>query len=122
MSSHFWEHPLQQANGCSSSEVTITRQNIIYEAGQVVSITPLHEGVEPGTAFTYNGTTYANPLITEKTAMQEMLGSFTAAELASAKISGTFSDCLLIPGSTTNTFPVTKQGIKASSPEYCGSS
>lgn len=90
-------------------------QNIIYEAGQVVSITPLHEGVEPGTAFTYSGTTYANPLITEKTAMQEMLGSFSTTELASAKIAGTFSDCLLIPGSTNSTFPVTKQGIKVSS-------
>lgn len=89
-------------------------QNIIYDAGQVVSIAPLHEGVEPGTSFTYNGTTYTNPLITEKTAMQEMLASFTATELASAKIAGTFSDCLLIPGSTSNTFPTTKQGVKVS--------
>ncbi|MBE7174165.1 MAG: DUF3500 domain-containing protein [Williamsia sp.] len=89
-------------------------QNIIYSAGKVVSITPLHEGVEPGTAFTYNGTTYANPLIAEKTAMQEMLASFSSTELATAKIAGTFSDCLLIPGSTTNTFPTTKQGVKVS--------
>jgi hypothetical protein len=46
--------------------------------------------------------------------MQNMLGSFTSTELASAKISGTFSDCLMIPGSTTNTFPTTKQGIQVS--------
>ncbi len=90
-------------------------QNITYNAGQVASITPLHEGVEPGTSFTYNGTTYANPLNAEKTLMQDMLGSFTSTELASAKISGTFSDCLLIPGTTTSTFPATKQGIKVSS-------
>ncbi|HEY9044378.1 MAG TPA: DUF3500 domain-containing protein, partial [Ohtaekwangia sp.] len=35
-------------------------------------------------------------------------------ELASAKISSTFSDVLMVPGSTTNTMPATKQGIKVS--------
>jgi hypothetical protein len=89
--------------------------NITYNAGAVVSMTPLHEGVEPNGSFTINGTTYTSPLATERTAVQNMLGSFTAAELASAKISGTFSDCLMVPGSTSNTFPSTKQGIKVSS-------
>ena len=89
--------------------------NITYNAGSVVSITPLHEAVEPNGSFTVNGVTYASPLTSERTAMQNMLGSFTTAELASAKISGTFSDCLMVPGSTTNTFPTTKQGIKVSS-------
>jgi hypothetical protein len=46
--------------------------------------------------------------------MQDMMGSFTSTELASAKISGSFSDCLMVPGSTTNTFPATKQGAKVS--------
>jgi hypothetical protein len=46
--------------------------------------------------------------------MQNMLGSFTSTELASAKISGTFSDCLMVPGSTTNTMPTTKQGVQVS--------
>lgn len=89
-------------------------QNITYDNGTVTSITPLHEGVEPHGSFTYNGTTYTGPIESEHTAIQTMLGSFTSAELASAKISGTFSDCLLIPGSTTNTFPTTKQGAKVS--------
>jgi hypothetical protein len=89
-------------------------QNITYDAGVVTSITPLHQGVEPKGSFTYSGTTYSGPLESEHTAMQEMLGSFTSTELASAKISSTFSDCLMIPGSTTNTFPTTKQGIKVS--------
>jgi len=89
--------------------------NITYDAGEVVSITPLHEGVEPNGSFTVNGTTYTGPLATEHSVMQDMLGSFTSSELASAKISGTFSDCLMLPGSTTNTFPTTKQGIKVSS-------
>jgi hypothetical protein len=90
-------------------------QNITYDNGTVTSITPLHEGVEPHGSFTQNGTTYTGPLETEHTEMQAMLGSFTSTELASAKISGSFSDCLMIPGSTTNTFPTTKQGVKVSS-------
>lgn len=89
--------------------------NITYNAGAVVSITPLHVAVEPNANFTVNGTTYTGPLAGDKAAMQEMLGSFTSSELTSAKISGTFSDCLMVPGSTTNTFPSVKQGIKVSS-------
>ena len=89
--------------------------NITYDAGKVVSMTPLHEGVEPNGSFTVNGTTYSSPLATEKSGVQNMLGSFTSSELASAKISGTFSDCLMVPGSTSNTFPSTKQGIQVSS-------
>lgn len=88
--------------------------NITYDAGVVTSITPLHEGVEPHTSFTLNGTTYAGPLATEASVMASMLASFTTTELASAKISGTFSDVLMVPGSTTNTFPTTKQGIQVS--------
>lgn len=89
--------------------------NITYSADTIVSITPLHEGVEPHTSFTVNGTTYDCPLTAELTSMQNMLGSFTSSELSSAKISGTFSDCLMVPGSTTNTMPTTKQGIQVSS-------
>lgn len=89
-------------------------QNITYDNGVVTSITPLHEAVEPNGSFTVNGTTYSSPLGSELTAMREMLASFTSAELASAKISSTFSDCLMVPGSTTNTFPSTKQGIQVS--------
>jgi hypothetical protein len=86
--------------------------NIMYDAGAVTSITPSHQGVEP-TTFTYGGVTYS-AMSSEKTAMADMLASFTTAELAQAKISGTFSDVLMVPGSTTNTMPATKQGIKAS--------
>jgi Protein of unknown function (DUF3500) len=89
-------------------------QNITYDAGLVTSITPLHEAVEPKGAFTYNGTTYAGPMATEQSVMADMLASFSITELASAKLTTTFSDCLMVPGSTTNTFPTTKQGIKVS--------
>jgi hypothetical protein len=87
-------------------------QNITYNAGAVVSTTPSHQGIEP-TTFTYNGTTYS-PMAAEKAAMAAMLASFTTTELANAKISSTFSDVTMVPGSTTNTFPTTKLGIKVS--------
>jgi len=90
-------------------------QNITYDAGTITSITPMHEAVEPKGVFTYNSTSYTGPIESEHTAMQEMLGSFTSTELTSAKISGTFSDCLMVPGSTSNTMPSTKAGIKVSS-------
>jgi hypothetical protein len=89
-------------------------QNITYDAGVVTSITPMHEAVEPAGSFTYSGTTYTSPLASEQVAMANMLASFSTAELATAKISSTFSDCLMVPGSTTNTFPSTKLGIKVS--------
>ena len=86
--------------------------NITYDAGKVVSITPLHEGVEPHGSFTLNGTIYPSPLASELEVMQNMLGALSSTELSGAKISGSFSDVLMVPGSTTNTFPSTKQGIK----------
>lgn len=89
-------------------------QNITYDNGVVTSITPLHEAVEPHGSFTVNGTTYTSPMSSELDAMRDMLSSFSTSELATAKISTTFSDCLMVPGSTTNTFPSTKQGIQVS--------
>jgi hypothetical protein len=89
-------------------------QNITYDNSAVTSISPLHEAVEPNGSFTVNGTTYTSPLSSELAAMQDMLSSFSTTELTSAKISTTFSDCLMVPGSTTNTFPTTKQGVKVS--------
>jgi hypothetical protein len=87
--------------------------NITYDAGSVVSVTPSHQGVEP-TSWTTSSGTVITPLADEETAMANMLSSFSSSELSSAKISGTFSDCLMVPGSTTNTFPTTKQGIQVS--------
>ena len=87
--------------------------NITYNAGAVVSITPSHQGIEP-TSWTNAGGTTITPMASEKSVMADMLASFTSSELASAKIAGTFSDCTMIPGSTTNTFPTTKVGVKVS--------
>ena len=87
--------------------------NITFDAGSVVSITPSHQGLEPKTWTNANGTVIA-PLADEESAMANMLASFSSTELAGAKISGSYSDCLMVPGSTTNTFPATKAGIQAS--------
>ena len=86
--------------------------NITYDAGAVTSITPSHQGIEPKT-WTSNSITYA-PLAAKESVMADMLASFTSTELAGAKISSTFSDVTMVPGSTTNTFPTTKLGIKVS--------
>lgn len=86
-------------------------QNITYNNGATVSATPSHQGVEPRT-FTASGTTYA-PLSQEATVMADMLASFTTAELATAKLTSTFSDVLLGPNKDGQ-FPATKVGIKAS--------
>lgn len=87
--------------------------NITYDNGKVVSITPLHVGLEP-LSYTNNGVSYS-PLTNERTAMANMLASFSTSELASAKTTTSFSDCLMVPGSTTNTFPSTKLGVKVGS-------
>jgi len=87
--------------------------NVTYDAGAVVSITPSHQGIEPK-SWTNPGGVVITPLASEESVMASMLASFTSTELASAKISGTFSDVTMVPGSTTNTFPTTKVGIKVS--------
>lgn len=88
---------------------------ISFNNGQVVGTTPQMLGVEP-TSFTLNGTTYT-PLAARKTALQTMLASFTTAQLTTAKLSSTFSDCVMSPGESsggTGTMPTTKVGIQAS--------
>ncbi|MES2518191.1 MAG: DUF3500 domain-containing protein [Bacteroidota bacterium] len=87
-------------------------QSVTYDAGSVVSTTPSHQGIEPK-SWTSGGVTYA-PLAEERDGMANMLASFTTAELTSAKITSTFSDVTMVPGSTTNTFPTTKLGVKVS--------
>lgn len=89
--------------------------NIAYNAGHVVGATPQFEGVEP-TTFTINGATYS-PITQERNAMANMLASLSTAQLATAKLSQTFSDVTLAPGESnggSNAFPATKVGIAVS--------
>ena len=86
-------------------------QNITYTDGVVVSSTPSHQGIEPK-SWTTGSTTYA-PMKTEQAAMVSMLASLTTTELASAKLSATFSDVLLGPNKDGQ-FPSTKVGLAVS--------
>lgn len=85
--------------------------NQTYSNGVVTGSTPAFKGVEPKT-WTTGTTTYA-PLAQEQSVMAAMLASFTTAQLATAKVSSTFSDVVLGPGSDGK-FPATKVGIAGS--------
>src|SRR4051812_46176368 len=89
--------------------------NIGFNQGHVVSTTPHFYGVEP-TSFTVNSVTYT-PLMQEHDAMTALLASLTASQLATAKLSQTFSDATMIPGETNGgngSFPTTKVGLPVS--------
>ena len=86
-------------------------QNVTFSNGTIVSGTPSHQGIEPK-SWTSSGTTYA-PLNTEHDAMIAMLASLSATQLATAKLSVTFSDVLLGPGKDGQ-FPATKLGLQVS--------
>lgn len=89
--------------------------NIAFNNGHVIGATPFFMGVEPK-VFTWNGTTYS-PLTDERDAFANLLASLSSTELATAKLSATFSDCSMIPGESNGgngTFPATKVGVPCS--------
>ncbi|MBD1365069.1 DUF3500 domain-containing protein [Mucilaginibacter sp. ZT4R22] len=85
--------------------------NITVSAGVITGASPFFIGVEPKT-WTSGTTTYA-PLAANQSTMAAMLASLTSSQLASAKLSSTFSDVVLGPGSDGK-FPATKVGVAAS--------
>ena len=90
--------------------------NIAFNNGHVIGATPFFMGLEPKT-FTYNSVAY-DPLGDEKNALTAMLASLTSAQLATAKISSTFNDCVMIPGETnggSSSFPAVAIGQPCSS-------
>ncbi len=86
-------------------------QNISFNTGKVIGTTPSHQGLEP-LSFTTSGTAYT-PLKSEHAGMLAMLSSLSATELATAKLTSSFSDVLLGPGKDGQ-FPTTKLGLKCS--------
>lgn len=89
--------------------------NLAFNNGHVIGTTPFFVALEP-TTFTYNGT-YYEPMEDERDALRAMLASLSTSELTTAKLTTTFSDCLMSPGESngnTNTFPTTKQGLAVS--------
>ncbi|RYX98329.1 DUF3500 domain-containing protein, partial [bacterium] len=84
-----------------------------YNDGALVGATPSFRGVEPAGTFTLNNK--ANqPMNQEKDAFVAMLGSLSATELTSAKLSATFNDIVVGP-QKDGTFPTTPSGVKLSS-------
>ncbi len=89
--------------------------NIAFNNGHFIGATPFFVALEP-TTFTYNGTSYA-PMEDERDALRAMLASLSTSEFNTAKLSSTFSDCLMSPGESngnTNSFPTVKQGLAVS--------
>ncbi|PSL34100.1 DUF3500 domain-containing protein [Dyadobacter jiangsuensis] len=88
-------------------------QPYTFNAGQLTGVTPAFRGVEPASAITAGSTTY-QPFEQERQLFATMLGGFSSAEQASAKLSATYSDLLLGPGQDGK-FPATKSGLKVGS-------
>jgi hypothetical protein len=87
--------------------------NLTYKKGKVAGASPFFVGVEPTTWTDDDGTTYS-PLATMRNGLQALTGSLSTEQLATAKLSQSFSDVLLGPGEDGQ-FPETKEGIKVSS-------
>ncbi|MGC4130128.1 MAG: DUF3500 domain-containing protein [Bergeyella sp.] len=88
---------------------------VSFNEGQVIGTTPEMLGVEP-TSFTQDGTAYT-PLATRRSVLQTMLAGLSSTELAAAKLTSTFSDCVMSPGESsggTGTMPSTKVGLAVS--------
>jgi hypothetical protein len=81
-------------------------------SGNTVSNTPYFVGVEPRGEFTYDGKAY-NPMRTKAGALFGLAQSLTTAQKAKAKLSGSFDDVVVGPGSDGR-FP-TKQGVAVTS-------
>jgi hypothetical protein len=89
--------------------------NISFNNGHLIGGTPYFQGLEP-LSFTFNSTTYA-PLTDERDTFAAMLASLSSAELTTAKLSASFSDCVMVPGETnggTSTFPAYNMGVACS--------
>jgi hypothetical protein len=87
--------------------------NETYKKGKVAGASPFFVGVEPSSWTDDDGTTYS-PLATMRNGMLALTGSLSTEQLATAKLSESFSDVLLGPDEDGQ-FPETKEGIKVSS-------
>lgn len=83
-----------------------------YINGTLVGATPSFRGVEPFGAFAYGSST-AQPLLQDRDSLAAMLNGLTTTQLASAKLSATFSDLVLAPGKDWQ-FPTTHDGLLCS--------
>lgn len=86
--------------------------NITFKNGKVAGASPFFSGIEPTSWTAADGTTY-EPMAAFRNGMLGLTGSLTTEQLAAAKLSESFGDVLLGPGSDGE-FPATKEGLKVS--------
>ncbi|MFF7644266.1 DUF3500 domain-containing protein [Streptomyces canus] len=86
--------------------------NITFKNGKVAGASPFFSGIEPTSWTADDGTTY-EPMAEFRDGMLGLTGSLTTEQLAAAKLSQSFGDVLLGPGSDGE-FPATKEGLKVS--------
>ncbi|MFT4212195.1 MAG: DUF3500 domain-containing protein [Microbacterium sp.] len=84
--------------------------NLTYSEGAVAGASPFFIGVEPTSWTADDGTAYA-PLDVMKDAVQAAITSLDASQLATAKLSQSFTDVLLGPDED-GAFPETKSGVR----------
>jgi hypothetical protein len=83
-----------------------------YTDGKLVGATPAFRGVEPNAAFRLNGRTN-QPLKVKEAAFQALLAGLSSDQLATAKLSDTYTDLVLGPGKDW-AFPTTRDGVRVS--------
>lgn len=84
--------------------------NITFKDGKVAGASPFFSGIEPTSWTADDGTTY-EPMAKFRDGMLALTGSLTTEQLAAAKLTESFGDVLLGPGSDGE-FPATKEGLK----------
>lgn len=83
-----------------------------YVNGALAGATPSFRGIEPNGTFDFNGT--ANqPMAAKEAAFAALLAGLTTDQLATAKLSKTYSDLVLGPGQDW-AFPTAHEGVRIS--------
>ncbi|RZK28736.1 MAG: DUF3500 domain-containing protein, partial [Hymenobacter sp.] len=83
-----------------------------YKDGVLTGATPSFRGVEPFGTFTWNSKSN-QPINSEQAALSAMLTGLSSTELATARLSATYSDLVVGP-QRDGSFPTTASGIKCS--------
>lgn len=83
-----------------------------YTDGKLVGATPSFRGIEPFPSFEMNGRTNI-PMLQERDAFAALLKSLTEAQLAAAKLEGTYRDILAGP-QADDAIPDEQEGIQVS--------
>lgn len=84
-----------------------------YTDGKLAGATPAFRGIEPNATFQLDGKSYDAPLKAKEAAFTALLAGLDADQLATAKLTDTYTDLVLGPGQDW-AFPTKKDGVKVS--------